>query len=791
MPPKQLKDIIGETPENFKCPVLPIRDVVIFPGVVAPLFVGRPASLRSLEYAIVNDKKIFAVAQKENLTEDPEAEDLHEVGTICNVLQMVRIPDGTTKVLVEGLARVKAEEYLKSDDVLMARVTVWPWTNLNFPSLEAWRRRVLTMFDRYNSLKPIIPPEVMSALMDIPDVGQIINLIGSHIAIKPEVRQSLLNIQDVEAALSFLLQVLMKEIDILELEHDIQDRVRLVVDKRNKEYYLREQLRVIQSELGQEDDDVEVANYETKIAESMMSDEAREKAKRELSRLAKMTPISPEAAVVRTYLDWLLDLPWGVLTEENTNITYAERILNRDHYGLRKVKDRILEFLSVRRMAGNNMKGQIICFVGPPGVGKTSLGRSIADSLNRKFVSVSLGGVRDEAEIRGHRRTYIGSLPGRIIQKMARAGSCNPVMLMDEIDKLGNDFRGDPASALLEVLDPQQNNSFTDHYLEVSFDLSRVLFITTANVTHTIPKPLLDRMELIHLPGYLNDEKIQIAQKYLIPRVLKEHGLKGTDVKFPKASISKIVSSYTREAGVRGLERALAKVARKVTRNFIDSVDKKTEIKLPVQVKADTLKEYLGPPKLYDLRVPSDFQKGNVVGLAWTEAGGDVLLIEAVTMKGKGELVLTGNLGSVMQESAKAAISFLRSGSAQFGIEDFDWKAFDIHVHVPEGAVPKDGPSAGVTMATAILSAVSGRQVRPGVAMSGEISLRGKVLPVGGIREKILAAKRHGVNYVILPSANKVDVEEVEQEYTKGMTFDYAEEVQYIFKKVLAEESAS
>ena len=450
------------------------------------------------------------------------------------------------------------------------------------------------------------------------------------------------------------------------------------------------------------------------------------------------------------------------------------------------MKDRILEFLAVRRHAGPDTKGQIICFVGPPGVGKTSLGRSIADSLNRRFVNLSLGGVRDEAEIRGHRRTYIGALPGRIIQKLARAGSCNPVILLDEIDKLGHDFRGDPASALLEVLDPQQNNTFTDHYLEVPFDLSEVLFITTANVTHTIPKPLLDRMELIALPGYIAEEKHQIAMRHLIPRILKEHGLKPSDVRISAPVVKNVIASYTREAGVRGLDRALSKVARKITRRLVEAEDKAEPISFPVAVKVGDLKDYLGPPKLHDLSVPKGLEKGNVVGLAWTEAG-DVLLIEAVTMRGKGDLVLTGNLGDVMQESARAAVSYLRSESQALGIGDFDWKGVDIHIHVPEGAVPKDGPSAGITMATAILSAVSGRRVRPGVAMTGEISLRGKVLPVGGIREKILAARRHGIAHIVLPAANRVDVEEISWEYTEGMRFDYAEHVTKVFERGLEE----
>ena len=772
--------------EARDCPTLPVRDTVVFPGVIMPLFVGRPRSLRAVESAFLQDKKLFVVAQSNNAVEDPEASDLYKVGTLCSLMQMLRLPDGTTKLLIEGTARMQTEEYRLDNEMFVAHIAPVPWKNANRKALEPWRRRVLECFERYNALQPRIPGEVMASIAALDDLEQLINLIGSHISIKLEDRQALLEIQDMREAFVFLLRLLTEENDILELERDIQERVRSAVDKNQKEYYLREQLRVIQNELGQgESEEEEWGAYTERIEGSKMSEEARTKAQKELSRLRKMPFISPEAAVIRSYLDWLLDLPWEVRTEENANISQAEKVLDRDHYGLRKVKDRILEFLAVRRHAGADMKGQIICFVGPPGVGKTSLGRSIADALNRKFINVSLGGVRDEAEIRGHRRTYIGSLPGRIVQTLVRAGSCNPVMLLDEIDKLGNDFRGDPASALLEVLDPRQNSHFTDHYLEVPFDLSEVLFITTANVTHSIPKPLLDRMELISLPGYIAEEKVQIASRYLLPRSLKEHGFKRMELKVPVPALKKIIGSYTQEAGVRGLERCLSTIVRKITRQVVEGEDKGTPLSLPASVKVADLKEYLGSPKLYDLAVPTAPERGSVVGLAWTEAGGDVLIIEAVIMKGKGELLLTGQLGDVMQESAKAAVSYLRSESAALNLDDVDWKALDIHLHVPEGAVPKDGPSAGVTMATAILSAVSGRRVRQGIAMTGEISLRGKVLPVGGIREKILAARRHGVSHILLPLPNRADVEEVPQEYTRGMTFSYVENVLSVFERAL------
>lgn len=787
------EETIAETeigPEGSKknYPVLPIRDVVLFPGVIVPLFVGRPRSLKAIEIALLQDKKIFVVLQRRMDTEDPESGELYEVGTLCNILQMVRIPDGTTKVLVEGVARARVTGWGKDRDAFFAGLVPVPWGETESSSMEALKRRVLDSFERYNVLQPRIPGEVMASIVGIEDLGQLVNLIGSHISVKIEEKQGLLETPDLKEALEVLFKMLVEEIDILELEHDIQDRVRSVVDKQQKEYYLREQLRIIQDELSQDggEDGSEVARYRKRIAETLMSEEARTKAQRELDRLTKMPPMSPEAAVVRNYLDTLLDLPWSTRTVDNLNIAHAAELLEGDHYGLDKVKDRILEFLAVRRLAGEDMRAQIICFVGPPGVGKTSLGRSIARALGRKFANVSLGGVRDEAEIRGHRRTYIGSLPGRIVQKLSRAGSCNPVILLDEIDKLGHDFRGDPASALLEVLDPQQNANFTDHYLEVPFDLSEVLFITTANVTHTVPKPLLDRMEVIKLSGYTNHEKVQIAARHLLPRVLKEHGLNRSQVKIPIPTLGKIVSAYTREAGVRGLERELATIARKITRNVVEAVDQELkDYGLPLSVKTADLKEFLGPPKLYDTKVPKDAQKGNVVGLAWTESGGDVLLIEVVTMKGKGDLALTGSLGDVMQESARAAVSYLRSESERLGLSDFDWKSVDLHIHVPDGAVPKDGPSAGVTMATAILSAVSGRKVRPGIAMTGEISLRGRVLPVGGIREKLLAARRHGITRVLLPEANRVDVEEIPAEVVQGMQFFYAAEVLTVFKKAL------
>jgi ATP-dependent Lon protease len=778
--------------------------VVLFPGIIIPLFVGRQGSIKAVETALMRDRRIFVVAQKNADDLDPSFDSLYEVGTLCNVIQVARISDGTNKVLVEGVARMRNEGFVKADamrvpiagsdadagKLMFARLSPMPWRLSASPNMEALKRRILVAFERYNALQPRIPAEVMSSITAIDDMGKLVNLIASHISVKAEAKQTILEIADIEPAMTTLLKTLLEEIGIMELERDIQERVRTVVDKQQKEYYLREQLRVIQDELGQKHpdglDDEELKRYAEKIAASSMSEEAAEKGARELKRLEKMPLMSPEAVVVRNYLDWLLDLPWNERTVDNADIARAEAMLNSDHYGMEEVKDRVLEFLAVRRKAGQDMKAQIICFVGPPGVGKTSLGRSIANVLGRKFANVSLGGVRDEAEIRGHRRTYIGSLPGRIIQKLARAKSRNPVILLDEIDKLGSD-RGDPAAALLEVLDPEQNSAFTDHYLEIPFDLSEVLFITTANVTHSIPKPLLDRMEVINLPGYTTREKVKIAVGHLIPRVLKENGLAKSHLRIAERTIERLISGYTREAGVRGLERELGAIARKVARKVVEASDKGEKTRFPVTVGGGDLFSYLGASKVHGTKLPKRPQLGSVVGLAWTEAGGEVLMIEAATMKGKGELSLTGQLGDIMQESARAAVGYLRSNAEKLGIGSFNWKESDIHVHVPEGAVPKDGPSAGVTMATAILSAVSRRRAASDMAMTGEISLRGHVLPVGGIKEKLLAAKRYGITRVILPGDNRADVLDIKEDVLGGMELEYVSEAADVFKKALVE----
>lgn len=776
-----------ENQTNKRCFVLPVRDVVVFPGVIAPLFVGRPRSLKAIEMAMLQDRTIFVVAQKDMQIDDPKEEDLYSVGTICSLLQMVRIPDGTTKVLIEGISRGKVESYQRGKETLEADIISVTLPEGAASSLEPLKRSVLEQFEKYVTLHPRIPNEVLISVLNVEDSRQLADLVASHLSINVSRKQRLLETVDTEKNLGMLLKILLEEIDILQLEHDIQDKVRQELERGHKEYYLREQLKIIQDELGQGEGSSEIDELREKIEEAGMPDEVSSKALRELDRMSKMPLMSAEATVARTYIDWIVSLPWSNLSEDDLDIARAQKILDEDHYGLDKVKDRILEFLAVRRLAGNSAKGQVLCFVGPPGVGKTSLGRSIARALGRRFVNMSLGGMRDEAEIRGHRKTYIGALPGRIIQKIRQAGTKNPVLLMDEIDKLGINFRGDPAAALLEVLDPAQNNQFSDHFLEVPFDLSDVMFITTANVSYTIPKPLLDRMEVIRIPGYEEEEKMRIARKHLFPRIQREHGLDKTSIRISPKAIQSIIRDYTREAGVRELDRKLSTVCRKIVRRIVQEEDTGVPTTIPISVGVSDLAEHLGAPRRYDVSIPREPQQGTVVGLAWTEAGGDVLVIEAVKMKGKGDVTLTGNLGAIMQESAQAAIGFLRSKADTLGLSEFDWKASDIHIHVPEGAIPKDGPSAGVTMAVAILSAVSGRNILPNIAMTGEISLQGRVLPVGGIREKILAARRQGITTVILPEPNKPDFDEIPEWGKKDVEIRYVSSIAEVFQLALVE----
>jgi ATP-dependent Lon protease len=766
-------------------PVVPVRDMVVFPGVIAPLFVGRPRSARAIEEANTRGHLVFITAQKNSLIENPDPDDLNTIGTLCKILQTVRMPDGTIKAVLEGGWRCRAVHFITGDSFLEAEIEKIPSTNTAYTNqTEALRRAVLSEFEQYVKLNLKLPDEVSHSVENIEDTDLFADIVASHSLLKHQDKQKLLETPDLIERLRRLLGILMRENEFLKMEHEIQDKVRNEMDKGQKQYYLREQLKIIQQELGEDGPLSEAEELRSRAEDTDLPEEARERVMRELERYARMAPISPEATVARTYIEWLLDLPWNVFSEDHLNLKDARKILEEDHYGLEEVKERILEFLAVRKLAADNMRAQVLCFVGPPGVGKTSLGKSIARTMGRKFVNMSLGGLRDEAEIRGHRRTYVGALPGRIIQKIKAAGTNNPVLLMDEIDKIGTDFRGDPAAALLEVLDPEQNCSFTDNFLEISFDLSKVMFITTANSTRTIPRPLLDRMEIIPIPGYVAEEKVKIAKKHLLPRILREHGLEAKDMIVPEATIRNIITLYTMEAGVRNLDRQLSKLARKVAAEMATSspADKP---ETPIRITKDVMKKMLGAPKLHTTRIPKEDPLGTAIGLAWTETGGSVILIESAVMEGSGNVTYTGNLGDIMQESAQTALAYLRSNAEAFGIENIDWKKKDIHIHVPEGAVPKDGPSAGITLALSLCSALTGRKVDASYAMTGEMTLHGNVLPIGGIREKILAAKRHGIKKLILPEDNRPDVEELSDWIKSGMKIHYVSKMSTVFQLAL------
>ena len=770
-------------------PVVPVRDMVVFPGVIAPLFVGRPRSARALEEANSRGHLVFITAQKNSSIENPDPDDLNTTGTLCKILQTVRMPDGTIKAVLEGGWRCRAVHFISGDSFLEAELERIPSTNTAHTNqAEALRRAVLTEFESYVKLNLKLPDEVSHSAENIEDIDLFADLVSSHSLLKHQDKQSLLETSDLIERLRRLLAILMRENEFLKMEHEIQEKVRNEMDKGQKQYYLREQMKIIQQELGEDGPLSENEELRVKAEKADMPEEAREKVVRELDRYARMAPISPEATVARTYIEWLLDLPWNISSEDHLSLKDARKVLEEDHYGLDEVKERILEFLAVRKLAADNMRAQVLCFVGPPGVGKTSLGKSIARTMGRKFVNMSLGGLRDEAEIRGHRRTYVGALPGRIIQKIKAAGTNNPVLLMDEIDKIGNDFRGDPAAALLEVLDPEQNCSFTDNFLEISFDLSKVMFITTANTTATIPRPLLDRMEIIPLPGYVAEEKVKIAKKHLLPRILKEHGLTGKDMAVPEAAIRNIITAYTMEAGVRNLDRQLSKIARKVAAEMANSSSSDRRGK-PIRITKEIMKKMLGAPKLHTTRIPKEDPLGTALGLAWTETGGSVILIESAVMDGNGNVSYTGNLGDIMQESAQTALAYLRSNAKDFGIEDIDWKKKDIHIHVPEGAVPKDGPSAGITLALSLCSSLTGRKVDVSYAMTGEMTLHGDVLPIGGVREKILAAKRLGIKKLILPEDNKSDVDELGEWIKSGMKINYVSKISSVFQLALKQEN--
>ena len=747
--------------ETVTYPVLPLRDIVVFPGMIVPLFVGREKSVSALENVMQNDKKILLVAQKDASDDDPLVEDIYDIGVIASVLQLLKLPDGTVKVLVEGESRAVIKNYVRTDDYFEAEALHMEEAESDEAELEALARSVVTQFESYVKLNKRVPPEVIVSISQIDDHAKLADTVASHLNIKINEKQELLEIAGVAERLERVYALMEGEMSVLQVEKKIRNRVKRQMEKTQREYYLNEQMKAIQKELGDEDGKDELAELEDKIKKTKLSKEAREKAQHELKKLRQMSPMSAESTVVRNYLDWLTSIPWNSRSKVKSDLAKAEEILDADHYGLEKVKERIVEYLAVQKRMGK-LKGPILCLVGPPGVGKTSLGKSIANATGREFVRVSLGGVRDEAEIRGHRRTYIGSMPGKIIQSMKKAKKSNPLFLLDEIDKMGQDFRGDPASALLEVLDPEQNSTFADHYLEVDYDLSDVMFITTANSLN-MPQPLLDRMEIIRIPGYTEDEKVEIARRHLLPKLMENHGLKEEEWKIDDDGLMALIRQYTREAGVRNLERELSKLARKAVR------DLETGAAKSVVVTAETLPDYAGVAKFRHGEIDRADQIGVVTGLAWTSVGGEILTIEAVKMPGKGKMTPTGNLKDVMRESVSAASSYVRSRAVQFGIEPPVFEKTDIHIHVPEGATPKDGPSAGVALATAIVSVLTGVPVHKDIAMTGEISLRGRVLAIGGLKEKLLAALRAGVKTVLIPEENEKDLAEIPENVKNGL----------------------
>jgi ATP-dependent Lon protease len=746
--------------------------------MITPLDVGRPKSIRAVD-AVAADLRVFiTVMQKDKDIQDPQPpDDLYQIGTLVNIVRMMRSPEGHIHLILRGLARVRIEEWTQTDPYLKARYSIVDETVEQTIEVQALVNSVLDLFRRMVQLSPHLPDEAIHLVASLTSPAQIADVVVSALNLTPQDRQRFLEMTDPVQRLKELVPLLSREIQVLELTQKIQEQARQELDKAQREFILRQQLREIQKELG-ETPEAEIEELRQKIEEVGMPEEVKEVALRELDRLSKMHPAAAEYTVSRTYIDWLISLPWNKVTEDNLDIAHAKKVLDEDHYDLDDVKERLLEFLAVRKLK-QDTKGPILCFVGPPGVGKTSLGQSIARALGRKFVRISLGGVRDEAEIRGHRRTYVGALPGRIIQGLRQAGTKNPVFMLDEVDKLGFDFRGDPAAALLEVLDPEQNHSFVDHYLDVPFDLSQVLFICTANITDTIPPALLDRMEVIRIPGYSHEEKLQIAKRYLVPRNLKEHGLTEDHVEFTDEALSVIIKQYTREAGVRNLSREIANICRKVARRVAEGNTEK------VVVTPENVAEFLGPPKFLEEIAERKPQVGVATGLAWTPFGGSVLFVETTKMPGKGSLIITGHLGEIMKESAQAALSYVRSRSEQLGIPEDFFSKHDIHIHVPAGAIPKDGPSAGITMATALASLATNRPVRHDVAMTGEITLTGRILPVGGIKEKVLAAKEAGITEIILPAQNEKDLVEIPEHIRNALRFHFVENMDEVLELAL------
>ena len=748
---------------QVRYPMLPLRDVVVFPHMVIPLFVGREKSIKALDHAMESGKQIFLAAQHDAADDDPSPEHIYEIGTVANILQLLKLPDGTVKVLVEGTARAAIVRYVQSEEAFEVDAVDINDELIDEREAEVLIRTVVTEFEQYVKLNQKIPPEVLTSLSGIEDPGRLADTIAAHLTLRNEEKQKILEYASSRERLEHILGIMESEIDLLQVEKRIRGRVKKQMEKSQREYYLNEQMKAIQNELGEmEDAPNEMDELQKKIEEAGMSKEALEKAESELKKLRMMSPMSAEATVVRNYIDWLVQVPWKKRTRVSKDLAKAESILEGDHYGLEKVKERILEYLAVQQRI-KKIRGPILCLVGPPGVGKTSLGESIARATHRKFVRISLGGMRDEAEIRGHRKTYIGSLPGKILQNMAKAGSKNPLFMLDEVDKMSMDFRGDPSSALLEVLDPEQNNKFGDHYLEVDYDLSEVMFVATAN-TLNIPSPLRDRMEIIRISGYTEDEKLNIATRYLVEKQKRNNGLNDEEIVFRKSALVDIVRYYTREAGVRSLEREIAKICRKVAKELLLN-----EIKRTVTVTSRSVQKYLGVRQFRYGKAEDENRVGQVTGLAWTEVGGELLTIEAAVMPGKGKQSYTGKLGDVMQESIQAAMTVVRTRSRQYGIPLDFYQKQDVHIHVPEGATPKDGPSAGIGMCTAVLSAITSIPVRSDLAMTGEITLRGEVLPVGGLKEKLLAAHRGGVKFVLIPHENEKDLAEIPKNVKAGL----------------------
>jgi len=764
-------------------PVLPMPDIVVFPYMIVPLFVNRERSAKAVDHALAENRMIMLVSQKDPNIDEPKAADLYDFGTVSVIMRMLKMPDGRVRILVQGFSRAQVEFFDESNPYISAKIQprAEPQVTAATPELEALIRNVKSTLERMVSLGKNISPDLVAIAANLDDAGRLSDLVASNLDLKVDKAQEVLQLIDPIDRLRRVHQLMTKETEVLEIQNDINTQARGEMDKTQREFYLRQQMKAIQQELGEGNElQEEIEQYREKIKKAKMPKEVQEEADRQLGRLERMHPDAAETATLRNYLDWMVSLPWSKSTKDNLDLTKAQQILDEDHYGLGKIKDRIIEHLAVRKLKKDS-KGPILCFVGPPGVGKTSLGKSIARALGRKFVRMSLGGVHDEAEIRGHRRTYVGAMPGRVIQSIHQAGTNNPVFMMDEVDKIGADFRGDPSSALLEVLDPEQNFAFRDNYLNVPFDLSNVMFVTTANMLDPIQPAFRDRMEIIQLSGYTEEEKLEIAKRHLIPKQIEQHGLKKSQINFTDEGIRSMINLYTQEAGLRNLEREIAAVCRKVAKQ-VATGEKKVR-----KIHTDNLDQFLGRPKIFQEELLKRDQIGVATGLAWTPVGGDVLFVEATAMRGRGGLTLTGQLGDVMKESAQAALSYARSHAKEFGIAEDFFSKNDIHVHVPEGAIPKDGPSAGVTMATAILSLLTGKAVHRKIAMTGEITLRGEVLPVGGIKEKVLAARRAKIDTVILPALNKRDLEDVNETIRKEMRFILVDDIKSVFKAALLE----